>query len=252
VQVSSGSVIVARTALARSGSGRLAGPVEAADGVVGGVVGGVADAVAHAVRLAAVVRRRRPDLIGVYLHGSAALGGFGPGSDVDVLIVVERGDPASQRSLGEAIAAVAGCPGTGLELSVITAATAADLGDCPFEVHVNTTGPDPRVVPGAGADGDPDLVLHAAVCREHAVPVAGPPPGTVFGPVGRDRLLAAMRDELAWASTHAPGRYAEQNAARALRYAQEDRLCSKQDGARWYRDRYGAVPDVAAIREQLV
>jgi streptomycin 3"-adenylyltransferase len=194
----------------------------------------------------------------VYLHGSAVLGGFQPGhSDVDILAVVERpGTVDDQRAMGQAIATSARtCPGAGLELSVITAATAATIergpviasaahrhrqrsagsATCPFEVHVNTTGPDPVVVTGADHPGDPDLVLHCAVCREHAFAVTGPPPGRVFGPVPRDRVLAAMAADLWWAIDEGYIGYAVVNACRALRYAESGMLCSKRDGVEWYR-----------------
>jgi len=47
------------------------------------------------------------ELLGVYLHGSAALGCYGPHSDVDVLVAVERpSTPDEQRRLGELCCAV--------------------------------------------------------------------------------------------------------------------------------------------------
>ncbi len=199
--------------------------------------------------LAAVLAASRPDLVGIYLHGSAALGGFEPArSDVDVLAVVaEPGTAAAGRRLGEAIVAAADqCPGTGLEMSVITAATARDLGDCPFEVHVNTTGDAPVIATGAGTAGDPDLLLHIAVCRQHAVAVHGPPPARVFGPLPRHRVLAAMEDELRWGLDHGRTAYAVLNACRAARFAEDGLLCSKLDGARWYLTRHPDDPTVTA------
>jgi streptomycin 3"-adenylyltransferase len=175
----------------------------------------------------------RPGMVGVYLHGSAVLGGFRPGaSDVDVIAVVAV-PLDDQLAVGESLAAVPGCPGTALELSVVTAATAAVPGDCPFEVHVNT-GRAVAVTPGAGHPGDPDLVLHCAVCREHAVAVTGPAPREVFGPVPRERVLAALVAELEWAVERAPATYAVLNACRALRFAACGDLCSKVDGGDWY------------------
>lgn len=203
---------------------------------------------AYTGALAAALADTCDDVVGVYLHGSAVLGGFrAPISDVDVLAVVRAGRPAQdQQALGERLAAVPGCPGSGVELSVITAATAADLGDCPFEVHVNTAGAAPVVVPGADHAGDPDLVLHAAVCRAHAVAATGPPPADVFAPVGRDRVLAAMIAELEWASLQHAAVYAVLNACRAARYAQDGTLCSKLDGGEWYVRRHGPAPVVGA------
>jgi hypothetical protein len=188
-----------------------------------------------------------PDAVGVYLHGSAVLGGFRPErSDVDVLIVVRAAaDAPAQRAMGAALAAVPGCPGVGLELSVIAADAADDLA---FEVHVNTTGARPRVVIGAGHSGDPDLVLHRAVCRAHGFAVTGPPPADVLAPIDARRIVAALRVELAWAREHASGAYAVLNACRALRFVHDGRLCSKVDGGEWYLAHHG---DSAPVRAAL-
>lgn len=92
------------------------------------------------------------DLVGVYLHGSAALGGFVPSvSDVDILAVVARPRRRrSQRKIGRILQAVAEpCPGSGLEASVITAAAAHSLDGCSFEVHVSTQPDHRKLVCGA-------------------------------------------------------------------------------------------------------
>jgi hypothetical protein len=131
-------------------------------------------------------------------------------------------------------------------MSVITTATAAVLGDCQYEVHVNTTGERTVIVPGAEQAGDPDLVLHCAACRQHAVTVVGTPAGEVFGPIPRDRVLEAMLAELRWRLHHASTAYAVLNACRAARFAEEGRLCSKVDGGEWYLARHGHLPVVKA------
>ncbi|MFF9346310.1 aminoglycoside adenylyltransferase domain-containing protein [Streptomyces sp. NPDC014734] len=207
------------------------------------------DVVRYVAEVSAVLAGVGPDLVGVYVHGSAVLGGFRAArSDVDVLaVVVESATRAGQQAMGEAVAETAArCPGTGLELSVITAATAANLGSCPFEVHIRTSATETAVIPGAGHAGDADLVLHCAVCREHALAVSGPPAAEVFGPVPADRVGAAMVSELRWALDHASATYAVLNACRALRFADDGQLCSKLDGGRWYLDRCGDHEVVAA------
>jgi streptomycin 3"-adenylyltransferase len=205
--------------------------------------------------LSAALAASRPGLVGVYLHGSAVLGGFDPArSDVDVLAVVAGpGTADTRRAMGEVIVATAGrCPGAGLEMSVITAGTAASLGTCPFEVHVNTTPGGPGIVVGGKDSADPDLILHCAVCREHAHTAYGPPPGEVFGPVPRARVLDAMLGDLRWALDHASSAYAVLNACRALRYAEDERLCSKLEGAAWYlaRQHPGDPVVTAAVAHQ--
>jgi streptomycin 3"-adenylyltransferase len=190
-------------------------------------------------------------LIGVYVHGSLALGGFRPErSDVDVLAVIDAPlSPDRQAAIGDALLRAAyPCPGTGLECSVITAATAADLGDCRFEVHVAT--PDTAVM-GAGHGGDPDLVLYAEVCRRSGITVTGPPAASVFGAVPRDRLRTAIRDEMAWGlsawrQASAPFEYAVLNACRAMWFARDGSLRSKVAGGEWYLAEHPTDPVVAA------
>lgn len=190
-------------------------------------------------------------LVGVYLHGSAVLGGFHPvASDVDVLAVIAGPvDAAVQARVGARLAAAGRCPGSGLEMSVITAATAADLGVCPFEVHLST-GVDPKVVPGADHAGDPDLVLHVEVCRRAGYAVHGPPPAEVFGLVPRARLLAAVAGEVRWGAGHGSVAYAVLNACRAERYAVEGVLSSKVAAGQWARARYPQEPVIAEALAQ--
>lgn len=209
-----------------------------------------AEVVAYAEDLAAVLRAELGSgLVGVYLHGSAVLGGFHPvTSDLDVLAVIAAPtDAVVQTRVGARLAAADTCPGSGLEMSVITAATAADLGACPFEVHV-TTGVEPKIVPGADLAGDPDLVLHAEVYRQAGYAVHGPPPGDVFGPVARTRLLTAVVKEIGWGASHRSTAYAVLNACRAERYAVEGVLCSKLAAGQWARTRY---PEEPVITEAL-
>jgi hypothetical protein len=196
--------------------------------------------------LSATLSALRPDLVSVYLHGSAVLGGFRPtSSDVDVLAVIaEPGPVATQHAMGEALVTTGQCPGAGLEMSVITAATAYLPGDCRFEVHVNTTRKPPAITTGTGRPGDPDLVLHCAVCRDHALAILGPQPRRVFGPIPRDRVLTAMTSELQWGLSNAPMATVVLNACRALRYAEHDVLCSKLGGGEWYLARH---PDDSVV-----
>lgn len=191
-------------------------------------------------------------LVGVYLHGSAVLGGYTPrASDVDVLAVTaEPTDAAVQARLRDRlIAAARRWPDTALELSVITAATAAELGDCPFELHVVVNADETRAVLGAGGGGDPDLVLHAEVCRRHGLAVHGPPASEVFAPVPPARLIRAIHEEVQWGLAHGHLSYAVLNACRALRFVDDGVLCSKLDGGEWVLTRH---PDESVVRQALV
>jgi hypothetical protein len=142
---------------------------------------------------AGLARALGPVLTGLYLHGSAALGGWSAGtSDVDLLGVVARplGRRAKQQVAARLLHPALACPAAGgLELSLVTAAVAADPPRLPpFELHVTT---DPPVAGPFGGPGttDPDLLLYFAVCRRSGLAVAGPPPEEVFAEPPREWLL---------------------------------------------------------------
>jgi hypothetical protein len=212
------------------------------------------DFIGYGNRLAAVVEKSlgAGGLVGVYVHGSAVLGGFRPErSDVDVLVVVAKPvPPEGQAALGvQLLASAYPCPGIGLELSVITAATAADLDDCRFEVHIASPN---EVVAGTGHTGDADLILYAEVCRRSGLAASGPPASSVFGAVPQERLVTAILVELEWGVSSASFEYAVLNACRALRFAADGSLPSKVAGGEWYLAGHPSAEVVrAALARQL-
>jgi streptomycin 3"-adenylyltransferase len=194
----------------------------------------------------------RDGLIGVYAHGSIALGGYRPDrSDVDVLVVVGRPLTDEQasllgRRLGESELP---CPAQGLELSVVTTEALSDATDRPrFELHVGTA---EHVVVRDSGRGDPDLVMHMAVCRGLGLALAGPPAAVLLPEVPRPRLLAALDGEMDWGERHGSPTYCVLNACRAMRFAQEGVLCSKLDGGRWALARSDDEASRQTIRDAL-
>ena len=187
----------------------------------------------QARRVAEVCAARLPVLIGVYAHGSAALGGFTRASDLDVLVIgMQAADwPALGREL---LSTAIDFP---LELSVVAPPDAArPAAPWPFLLHVAS--PDRIVRPHLGG-GDPDLCAHYAVTRQAGIPILGPPAEEVFGQVSRGMMLTYLRGELVWGVEHADQRYAILNACRAAAYATDQVILSKIDGGRWWARRYG-------------
>jgi hypothetical protein len=193
----------------------------------------------YALRVAsATAAASGSQLAGVYLHGSAVLGGFDARrSDVDILVVNEGPmTSAQQQAVAEALSEqrLPG-PGRGLELSVVTLQVAQHPGAEPaFELHLTTAPEDTKVVDGHRRGGDPDLVLHFAVCRRAGRLIgSGLPAAEAFGPVAGDLVLAQLAAELRWGAECAPGEYAVLNACRAWRFAVDGALVSKIDGGQW-------------------
>jgi predicted nucleotidyltransferase len=194
-------------------------------------------------------------LVGVYLHGSAVLGGFDVRrSDVDVLVVCKEPITAAEQwaaadSLSEEHLP---CPARGLELSIVTLeVTRRPSAEPAFELHMTTASDDTKVVDGHQHRGDPDLVLHFAVCRTAGRLLSpGLPAAEVFGPLSEDLVLARLSTELRWSAERVPNEYAVLNACRAWRFAVDGAIVSKIDGGRWALER-ASDADHALIEHAL-
>jgi hypothetical protein len=91
-------------------------------------------------------------------------------------------------------------------------------------------------------------VLDRAVAHRSGVTVVGPEPAEVFADIERSTLLDAMTASMRWHRQHEKATlYSVLNATRAWRFAAEDFLGSKLDGAAWARQRWSrpAVIDAA-------
>ena len=184
------------------------------------------------------------DLVGAYFVGSIALGGFVPGeSDIDIVAVCEQQLPEStRRALATALLDVAAdCPTRGLEFTLYhrAAASSPPVG-ADFDLNVNG-GPGMEIVVRVVPDGQPGFwyVLDRAIAHRHGVAIVGDPAAEVFADVPRPRVLGAMLESMLWHRAHEGATlHSVLNAARAWRFAEEDVLGSKLEGASWARSRW--------------
>jgi hypothetical protein len=190
------------------------------------------------------------DLIGVYFVGSVALGGYVPAeSDVDLVAVSEGALSEQQkRRVASAIVDVSEvCPARGVEFTLYRRDVAgARPRGADFEVNANGGPRMPTAVHlDAAAEQGFWYALDRAIAHRYGVVVSGPPPSTVFADVPRPMLLAAMSESMAWHRAHEKATlYSVLNACRAWRFAEEDVLGSKLEGAAWARARW---PDTELI-----
>lgn len=157
--------------------------------------------------------------VGVYAHGSIALGGWVPGqSDVDLMVVVHQAPPERLEVFAEEFAEWQGQP---LEVTLIEDSLARN----------------PRAA-------RPEQVLPLAVTRACGVVVCGPPVVEQFGDVPRAlvrrELVEQLESRLHVGSEHE----VVLMACRALAFQEQNRFLSKQDGATWARFR---LPRHAAL-----
>ncbi|HEX5189469.1 MAG TPA: aminoglycoside adenylyltransferase domain-containing protein [Streptosporangiaceae bacterium] len=173
-------------------------------------------------------------LTAAYLHGSSVLGGWNAErSDVDILFVVtdDIGEQAVARAGEVLLQAAAGCPGWCLEASIVTASAAArPAPPWPFVLHVGCSDGEQVLHRGSDSPGDPDLLMHYAVCRASGLALAGPSPRATIGKVDRQAVLHYLAGELGWGLTNAPENYAVLNACRALVYLRQGRVVGKVAG----------------------
>lgn len=197
------------------------------------------------------------NLVGTWFVGSVALGGYVPGqSDIDIAAVSELALTLPQkRHVASAIVDVsAACPARGLEFTLYRREIAGSLPQgADFEVNANGGPRMPTAIHlDPGAESGFWYVLDRAVAHRFGVVISGLPSSEVFADVPRRVLLDAMHESMAWHRVHETATlYSVLNACRAWRFAEEDVLGSKLEGAAWARARWpdtGVIDAAVALR----
>lgn len=186
------------------------------------------------------------NLIGIYLHGSLALGGFNPQrSDIDLLIVVRTSlTPDTKREIARLVLRTSRKPHP-LELSILRE---GDLHPwkypTTFDFHF---GEDGRATLQQDMDaggyqnwtethpGDPDLAGHITITHHCGICLVGKPIADVFPPVPRADYLASVLNDVLDAPDyiHTNPVYWILNPCRVYWYLLEGRICSKEEAGAW-------------------
>jgi hypothetical protein len=185
------------------------------------------------------------DFVGAYFVGSLAVGGYVVGeSDMDVVAVGRQpvDDMTKDAIVERLLGATPRCPARGLELTLyrlaVVSAPPREAAD--FEVNVNGGPRMPASVHRESSD-EPGFwyVLDRAIAHRSGAAIAGPPAREVFADVPRSVLREALRSSMQWHRMNENATlYSVLNATRAWRFAAEDVLGSKLDGAAWARTRW--------------
>lgn len=187
------------------------------------------------------------NLVGVYLHGSLAMGSYyRPKSDIDLIVVAEsKMSIENRKAVAEVVAKHSQQkPTTGnIELSVITADTAKKIPvPVPFEVHYSTEWHD-KILSGdvdyRKTKTDIDLQSHLAYVKQRGVVLQGKPIDEVFGEIDWQVFMAGVIDDFNWIVEdkhilETPF-YAVLNICRVLQLVAENiqQVHSKDEGGEW-------------------
>lgn len=182
------------------------------------------------------------NLIGIYLHGSLAMGEFNPRmSDVDFLVVAcEPLDlPAKQALVSFTLELAPDAPPKGIEFSVVLLRYTRDfVYPTPFEFHASPYWYE-RLRTGEldlmAQREDPDLAAHFVITKARGACLYGEPIDVVFGDVPEAAYWSSIYGdaESILKNISADPVYGVLNLCRVLAY-QRDRLStSKREGGRW-------------------
>ncbi|GCE07951.1 aminoglycoside adenylyltransferase domain-containing protein [Dictyobacter aurantiacus] len=193
-------------------------------------------------------------LLGVYLVGSAALGGFVPGrSDLDIQGVCARHLRQEEKEQLAALLAhpALPCPTRGCELVIYQKdAIAASTSTVGFELNLNSGPQMPLHVTYDAKDESPHwFFFDRAIAREHGIALFGPPPQNLFGVIPRAWLIEAVLISLRWYTDYDETGYASVlNACRGWCFVEENQVRSKKDAVAWATTR---VDEGGLLRQAL-
>ena len=187
-------------------------------------------------------------LVGVYLHGSAAMGCYNSNvSDLDFIVVVDAPmTDARRRAFMDAVGRLdSRATGKGIEMSVVTrSACAPFVHPAPFELHFSrmhaawyARDPVDDIANMRGTDGD--LAAHFTVIRGRGVCLWGAAIGDVFAPVPKRDYVDSIWDDVRGAVGEIAGNtlYLTLNLARVLSYLEDGTVRSKREGGEWALER---------------
>lgn len=184
------------------------------------------------------------NLIGIYLHGSAAMGCFNPQkSDLDLILVVEKEIPDATKLefMWNVVELNKEAPAKGIELSIVKNVYCDPfVYPTPFELHFSCTHlnwfrekPEDYVEKMKGTDKD--LAAHFTIIRKYGIVLYGAGIEEVFGEVPQKDYIDSIWFDVENACEDIVENplYVTLNLCRTLAYLQEGLVLSKQAGGEW-------------------
>lgn len=186
------------------------------------------------------------NFVGLYLHGSLAMGCFNPdGSDIDLIVVtVEEMTVETKCSIAELLLHSSMAPSS-IEISfLVEPALHPFQHPLPYDFHYSETWREHYST--ALADGtwstwneeaktDTDLTMHLTILLQRGITLFGKPIKEVFPPVPTEFYKEALLAEFVWANERLSilPTYFVLNACRIYAYMRDESIFSKDEGGVW-------------------
>ncbi len=185
------------------------------------------------------------NLVGVYLHGSLAMGCLNPDrSDLDLLVVSQAGLSQAERRGLAVLALEASRNPLPLEFSVVQRAALAHWRHpAPYEFHFSEDWRDrmaAELATGGGQMGDGerldhDLAAHVTITRHRGIGLYGEPVAAVIPNVPRADYVDSILRDFDWARERIADNpvYAVLNFCRIYGYLLNGQISSKDEAGQW-------------------
>ncbi|MDE5590391.1 MAG: DUF4111 domain-containing protein [Acetatifactor sp.] len=184
------------------------------------------------------------NLVGVYLHGSAAMGCFNSQkSDIDLLVVVngDIADEIKRRYMDMVVELNAYAPKKGIEMSIVRKDVCRPfIYPTPFELHFSNThlewyqtNPSDYIDKMNGTDKD--LAAHFTIIYHRGRCLCGREIKDVFEEVSREFYFDSIWCDIEDAEKEIMENptYMILNLCRVLAYKEDELILSKQEGGKW-------------------
>lgn len=186
------------------------------------------------------IKELNNNLVGVYLHGSLAMGCFNPDkSDVDLLVIVkEELSITTQKSIIKELLQLTENKCPPIEMSIVLEKFLSDfIYPTPFELHFFHPKylKDNNYICGGKEFVDPDLAGHIVVTYHRGVALYGKEIKDIFVPIDNHYYLESIFNDIEDAREGIMENpvYHSLNLCRVMYYLKEGKVSSKREGGEW-------------------
>lgn len=183
------------------------------------------------------------NLVGIYLHGSLAMGCYTAASDIDFIALVKESiDIAAKKAIIKSIIHLKDLPEKGIEMSVVLDKYAKEfVYPTPFELHYSDAHKDKYISDCnyiCGGYADKDLAAHFTMIKHKGICLYGKRIEEAFNDIPARYYIDSIRSDVENAREDIIGNtvYITLNLCRVLYYIRENVISSKLEAGNWAKE----------------